>query len=70
MKTDSFDPLRGVAADLNRPGQRLLPIYAVKLLRYLKIDFGTDKRHGIDVDPTLGLYHLTFGLNRFTLVDT
>jgi len=47
--------LRGVAADPNRPGQRLLPAYAVKLLRYLKIDFGTDKVPKADIDPTLDL---------------
>jgi len=47
--------LRGVTADPNRPGQRLLPAYAVKLLRYLKIDFGTDRVPKADIDPTLDL---------------
>ena len=45
----------GVPIDENRPGQRLLPAYAVKMLKYLKINFGTDKSIGLDVDPTMDL---------------
>jgi len=45
----------GVPADENRPGQRLLPSYAVKMLKYLRIGFGTDKTPGLDIDPTMDL---------------
>ena len=45
----------GVPADENRPGQRLLPAYAVKMLKYLRIGFGTEKTPGIDLDPTMDL---------------
>jgi ankyrin repeat protein len=42
--------------DLGRPGQQLLPGYVVKLLKTLKIPFGTDRGlTGIDVDPTVNL---------------
>jgi len=43
-------------ADLGRPGQQLLPGYVVKLLKTLKIPFGTDRTmNGVDVDPTIPL---------------
>ena len=51
----AISALRGVTADPNRPGQRLLPAYAVKLLRYMKFDFGTDKVPKADIDPTLDI---------------
>lgn len=42
--------------DLGRPGQQLLPGYVVKLLKTLKIPFGTDRTlSGVDVDPTVNL---------------
>ena len=42
--------------DISRPGQQLLPTYAVKLLKNLKIPFGTDRTmNGVDVDPTIPL---------------
>lgn len=44
------------SADIGRPGQQLLPGYVVKLLKTLKIPFGTDRSmSGLDVDPTIGL---------------
>ena len=55
MAEPPISALRGIPADPNRPGQRLLPAYAVKLLRYLKIDFGTDRIAKADIDPTLDL---------------
>lgn len=43
-------------ADLGRPGQQLLPGYVVKLLKTLKIPFGTDRTMGgVDVDPSIAL---------------
>jgi hypothetical protein len=42
--------------DLGRPGQHLLPGYVVKLLKTLKIPFGTDRSMGgVDLDPTVNL---------------
>lgn len=42
--------------DIGRPGQQLLPGYVVKLLKTLKIPFGTDRTmNGVDVDPTIAL---------------
>jgi ankyrin repeat protein len=44
------------SADIGRPGQQLLPGYVVKLLKTLKIPFGTDRSmSGLDVDPTVSL---------------
>lgn len=43
-------------ADMGRPGQQLLPGYVVKLLKTLKIPFGTDRTMGgVDVDPSIAL---------------
>jgi len=42
--------------DIGRPGQQLLPGYVVKLLKTLKIPFGTDRTmNGVDVDPTIAV---------------
>eukprot|EP01038_Epipyxis_sp_PR26KG_P014034 gene14034-18822_t len=42
--------------DIGRPGQQLLPGYVVKLLKTLKIPFGTDRTmNGVDIDPTIAL---------------
>jgi hypothetical protein len=42
--------------EVGRPGQQLLPGYVVKLLKTLKIPFGTDRTlHGVDVDPSIAL---------------
>jgi hypothetical protein len=42
--------------DIGRPGQQLLPGYVVKLLKTLKIPFGTDRTmNGVDVDPTIAI---------------
>lgn len=44
------------SADIGRPGQQLLPGYVVKLLKTLKIPFGTDRTmNGVDVDPSINL---------------
>lgn len=44
------------SADIGRPGQQLMPGYVVKLLKTLKIPFGTDRSlSGVDVDPTVNL---------------
>ena len=42
--------------DPGRPGQQLVPVHVAKLLKTLKIPFGTDRTmNGVDVDPTIGL---------------
>ena len=47
---------RGNIDPINRPGQQLLPGYAVKLLKTAKIPFGTDRTmNGVDIDPTIPL---------------
>lgn len=53
----SVVPMPGSAGiDVGRPGQQLLPGYVVKLLKTLKIPFGTDRSMGgVDVDPTVNL---------------
>ena len=49
-------PPVGVGPDQVRPGQQLLPGYVVKLLKTIKIPFGTDRTmNGVDVDPTVAL---------------
>jgi hypothetical protein len=48
-------PFQG-GMDIGRPGQQLLPAYVSKLLKTLKIPFGTDRAMGgVDVDPTVNL---------------
>jgi len=40
----------------SRPGQQLLPNYAIKLLKSIKISYGSDRSmNGVDVDPSLAL---------------
>lgn len=42
--------------DPSQPGQKLLPGYVIKLLKTLKIPFGTERSiGGTDVDPSVGL---------------
>ncbi len=49
-------PPSAVGPDQVRPGQQLLPGYVVKLLKTVKIPFGTDRTmNGVDVDPTVAL---------------
>ena len=49
-------PPTTVGPDQVRPGQQLLPGYVVKLLKTVKIPFGTDRTmNGVDVDPTVAL---------------
>ena len=52
----TITPAVNAGPDISRPGQQLLPTYAVKLLKNLKIPFGTDRTmNGVDVDPTIPL---------------
>jgi len=52
----SVAPMPNAGLDVGKPGQQLLPGYVVKLLKTLKIPFGTDRTmSGVDVDPTIML---------------
>lgn len=49
-----------IVASVAKPGQQLLPNYALKLLKSIKVPVGTDRTmNGVDIDPTLPLIGTT-----------
>lgn len=65
IQDSSYPPQGGTLSSTNpvlhRPGQLLLPAYATKLLKTIKIPYGSDRTmNGVDIDPTIPLLHHIF----------